>query len=315
MLRRSLIPLGLIWVLAGCTEIDDTVTFDLGASRPSLADSDLATQTVVVGVDVPRTIQWIRWNSVTRFEVDGLVPDKTCDLAVPACEGSSGVGECAFLDTALAAARADGRCAGGVIVNSDDEAEPRTVIPQAVRLSEVRVSRLAPIVLPDAEDYDADGVMNAMDNCVLIDNPDQQDSGGKGFGDACTATDPFLGTPFVDNDADGVPDIVDNCPFTPNPDQEDDGIEFGGFTVPDGIGNACSSRQQTATVQLGMNSDILLDSLPSAMGVQPLRANSWLTVDFNDQAALDCDWDAGTCQLTASALRFCFNTTGGLICP
>ncbi len=34
-------------------------------------------------------------------------------------------------------------------------------------------------------DTDADGVINALDNCPLISNPDQLDSDGDGKGDAC----------------------------------------------------------------------------------------------------------------------------------
>jgi len=36
-------------------------------------------------------------------------------------------------------------------------------------------------------DIDGDGVPNAADNCPTINNPDQADSHGTGYGDACTA--------------------------------------------------------------------------------------------------------------------------------
>ncbi len=36
-----------------------------------------------------------------------------------------------------------------------------------------------------SSDYDNDGILNANDNCVLVANPDQQDTNGDGVGDAC----------------------------------------------------------------------------------------------------------------------------------
>ena len=78
-------------------------------------------------------------------------------------------------------------------------------------------------------DADADGVCQQVDNCPTVSNPDQRDSDGDGFGDAC---DLCPGPGQRDTDGDGVCDPVDNCPFNnPNPDQADsDG---------DGFGDAC----------------------------------------------------------------------------
>ncbi len=59
-----------------------------------------------------------------------------------------------------------------------------------------------------ASDWDADGVENDLDNCLLTTNPDQEDSDADGLGDAC-----------------------DNCPLVFNPDQID---ENG-----DGVGDEC----------------------------------------------------------------------------
>ena len=59
------------------------------------------------------------------------------------------------------------------------------------------------------------------DNCRRHPNPDQKDTDGDTYGDACDS----------DDDDDYDLDHVDNCPLTPNPDQADaDG---------DGIGDAC----------------------------------------------------------------------------
>ena len=72
-------------------------------------------------------------------------------------------------------------------------------------------------------DDDGDGVLDNVDNCPAVPNPDQADIDGDGIGNACD----------TDNDNDGIDDELDNCPAVPNPDQADiDG---------DGIGNACDT--------------------------------------------------------------------------
>jgi hypothetical protein len=73
-------------------------------------------------------------------------------------------------------------------------------------------------------DVDGDGVVNEIDNCVLIPNPSQLDTDGDGAGNACDA----------DDDNDGVNDGADNCPLVVNPDQAD-------FDL-DGIGDTCDPQ-------------------------------------------------------------------------
>lgn len=76
-------------------------------------------------------------------------------------------------------------------------------------------------------DADLDGLVNQLDNCVLVDNPTQADVDGDGFGDACDPTNDR------DVDADTVANDDDNCPFVANPLQADaDG---------DGVGDACDT--------------------------------------------------------------------------
>ncbi|MCB2154141.1 thrombospondin type 3 repeat-containing protein [bacterium] len=107
------------------------------------------------------------------------------------------------------------------------------------------------------QDRDADTVVDSLDNCPEIFNPDQEDFDLDGTGDAC------------DNDIDGdnVPNWEDNAPYVPNPGQEDldgdgkgdvvdhdidgDGVENGldnclrranpdqADTDGDGIGDVC----------------------------------------------------------------------------
>lgn len=72
-------------------------------------------------------------------------------------------------------------------------------------------------------DIDGDGVLDTIDNCRGVYNPDQLDADQDAIGDACD--------PDIDND--GVLNEVDNCPYLSNPDQLDaDG---------DGIGDACDN--------------------------------------------------------------------------
>ena len=108
-------------------------------------------------------------------------------------------------------------------------------------------------------DIDGDGVLNEMDNCPLLANPNVSDLDGDGLGDDC---DPdvdgdlvpngvdncpeLYNPPQADNDADDLGDAcdddddsddvldeVDNCPTVPNPGQEDgDG---------DGLGDLCDA--------------------------------------------------------------------------
>lgn len=97
------------------------------------------------------------------------------------------------------------------------------------------------------EDQDADGIVDALDNCPTVPNPTQTDSDGDGTGDACDGcpNDPLkqdpgicgCGVPELDSDGDGVPDCADNCVAIPNPGQEDcDG---------DGDGDLCEIASGT----------------------------------------------------------------------
>ncbi|WP_282041965.1 choice-of-anchor B family protein [Winogradskyella flava] len=70
-------------------------------------------------------------------------------------------------------------------------------------------------------DIDDDTILNSIDNCVNISNPDQLDTDSDGLGNVCDD----------DDDDDGILDENDNCPLFPNPDQED--------IDNDGIGDAC----------------------------------------------------------------------------
>jgi hypothetical protein len=117
-------------------------------------------------------------------------------------------------------------------------------------------------------DDDDDGVLDGIDNCILVSNADQTDTDGDGLGNACEADsdndgvcDDVVATLDVcsagpdncllvwnqdqldtdsdglgdlcddDDDDDGVEDVEDNCVFIPNPDQNDND--------DDGLGDLC----------------------------------------------------------------------------
>ena len=70
-------------------------------------------------------------------------------------------------------------------------------------------------------DDDNDGVLDVNDSCPLFVNPDQLNTDQDGFGDACD----------LDDDNDGVLDAQDNCALIANADQGDNDL--------DGLGNTC----------------------------------------------------------------------------
>ncbi|EKD49976.1 MAG: hypothetical protein ACD_62C00692G0009 [uncultured bacterium] len=84
----------------------------------------------------------------------------------------------------------------------------------------------APLADDDADD---DGVVDAVDNCVSVANPEQEDVDSDGAGDACDLDDEA----DDDGDGDGVLDESDNCPAVANADQLN--------TDGDGEGDACDA--------------------------------------------------------------------------
>ncbi len=78
---------------------------------------------------------------------------------------------------------------------------------------------------PDAanDDLDGDGVLNDVDNCPTVYNPDQADEDGDHLGDVCDPCPPSNDN--TDTDGDGVADDCDPNPNTPG----DKIVMFEGF--------------------------------------------------------------------------------------
>jgi len=81
----------------------------------------------------------------------------------------------------------------------------------------------------DAPDADGDGIIDALDNCIEVSNPDQADWNNDGIGDACQ-----------DTDGDTIMDDIDNCREVANTDQAD--------CNDDGIGDVCTNFILDTTV-------------------------------------------------------------------
>ena len=98
-----------------------------------------------------------------------------------------------------------------------DEIRMQLASPHGAQ-SGVRLTLVAVPAATDGRDGDADGFVDAADNCPLVANPTQTDSDGDGVGDAC---DLCPGTPAGDAVLSDGCSIGQKCPCDgPSPDQE-----------------------------------------------------------------------------------------------
>jgi hypothetical protein len=292
----------LILGTAGCTEVEDTIVTDIGNTRVYAADSDVSPQSLTVG-EAPTWMQVAQWT----IEPVGALIDSDFWSGVAEFPLDLTIGEtCAASHTIASLPFTNGRCNLGVVIDTSTVANPIPVMME-LRVT-MQVRRAEPVILPVLGDYDADGVLNDSDNCALVPNPGQEDTDVDGIGDACSAQNPLTGGNLVDNDADGVPDAFDNCLWVPNPAQTDRGITVGSATIPSGIGVACP--EQIADVYYQGSRQIIAMVGPVDLA-QPRGQVTLMTVDFEDEASLDCNWAAGTCDLLVDPddLPFCVTTS------
>ena len=287
------IVLLLVLATAACEELNNSLVTDVGTVGFVLTEPGLSSQVVNSGVP-EQTIQNVQWKLTAPADLTRDDNGAKVDLLF---------GEpCAFVQTTKSSYNPEGRCAGGIILGSSDDlgsttpADVPVTLDMTVNWMEVR--RAVPTELPDGADFDADGVNNETDNCILLPNPDQTDSNADGVGDVCSVRD-FFGNTVADNDGDGVADGSDNCVWIQNPLQEDTTGIAEEYGIPDGIGDACTEQRATVTGQIpDLNREFLLALATGGL--------SFVTVDFD----VTCNWAAGTCVLAnEDAVQVCGTET------
>ncbi len=109
------------------------------------------------------------------------------------------------------------------------------------------------------DDADGDGVIDYLDNCKSISNPDQDDgycddTDNDGFDDTADNCWETYNTPQIDSDDDNIGDACDNCILHYNPDQADDDDDGFGNLCPD-VSDGLPSPGQSPGVGGGGGSD------------------------------------------------------------
>ena len=291
------VTLALSWF--GCT-INDPQVSEVGAVSLLTVDPAIVPQAVILGPP----------GSITSNRVQAMLWDITkADLTIGAGEtydllfAGEGDPDCQGIDSPNRITLHFGTCVENLVVESADESfGTRATLELEFT---VRLKRVIPVLLPFIGDEDLDGVLNGNDNCILVANTGQEDSGNLGIGNACRVVDFFSGVQ-LDSDADGVADIVDNCVHRANPGQADPpSPDDFGIMSPDGIGLACEDREQIIEI------NVPLDPMnPLTFDFVLGNVQGFVLVDFNDDVVFpNCEWDMGTCSgFDPNAIRACIRT-------
>jgi hypothetical protein len=302
-----LVALGVGWI--GCT-IDDPQVNRVGVVSLLTVDPAIVSQSVILAPSTgtaSNRAQTMLWN-ITKAELT-IGPDPPHDLLfnpdpmLPA--------DCQAIDSPSRITTNFGTCVESLVVES------ATVLAgiQGELLLEftVRLKRVVPITLPFVGDEDMDGVLNGNDNCILLDNPGQEDSGNLGIGNVCRVVDFFSGVQ-LDSDGDSIPDSVDNCVHRANPDQANPPTagEFAMVEarISDGIGYACEDNSLNTTPYKEQIIDIPMTSLTLPFDFVMPPTQGFVLVDFNNEVAFsNCDWAMGTCPpIDSSTIQVCTAT-------
>jgi len=319
-IRVRLLSLSVLVLLLGslsCT-INDPQVGSVGAVSLLPVNPASVSQSVILapgGMVEGNRVQTTLWK-ITRADLflPGTPLDEPLDLLfVPGedSEGNPGLADCRAIDAPNRLTINFGDCVESLVLEA--AAENAGVTARLELDFSMRLKRVIPIVHPLIGDADEDGILNGNDNCVLAANPDQEDTGSFGLGDACRVVDVFAGVQ-LDSDGDGVPDTMDNCVHVANPDQANPPSP-GDFSdiesvISDGIGAACEDVPQINDTDY---MEQIIDIAPTTAMI-PFdfvlpNSQGFVLVDFNDAiVAPDCDWDMGTCNFKESEVRACIRT-------
>lgn len=295
LLVVALVPGGF-----GCT-VSDPQVGEIGAVSLLTVDPAIVPQAVILapGTITSNRVQAMLWNFTAAYLTIGDDGDRL-DLLF-----GNGNPDCRAIDSPNRITLNFGTCVENLVLESvDEDAGKKARLELAFT---VRLKRVIPVVLPYIGDEDLDGILNGNDNCILVPNTSQEDTGNLGIGNACRVVDFFSGV-RLDSDGDGVADTVDNCVHVANPDQANPPSPDDFDTViSDGIGLACEDEEQIIEIDRSDSMNPLVIPfdfvLPSTQG--------FVVVDFNDDMVFqNCDWDMGTCSAwDETKIRACIRTT------
>ena len=300
------------WV--GCT-VNDPEVSRVGAVSLLTVDPVIVSQAVILapaGTVTSNRVQTMLW-TLTRADLTVPGVPKPYDLLF-APEG--GNPDCQAIDSPSRITSNFGTCVENLVVES--AAESAGVRAKLILEFTVQLKRVKPVVLPFIGDEDMDGILNGNDNCILVANPGQEDSGNLGVGNVCRVVDFFSGVQ-LDSDGDGIPDTVDNCVHRVNPSQANPPTpgEFAMVEsrISDGIGLACEDNTMNPTPYKEQIIEVPpIDSMDPVVATFDFilpNVQGFVVVDFNDELVFpNCEWDMGTCSgFDKFAIQVCILTS------